>query len=59
MLGPFTNVSLSGIDYVGMVEETWGLKRPMKPEWADDLKRQCEEQGVSHTLTESHIWEAS
>ena len=57
MLGPFPNANLSGIDYVGIVEETWGMKRPMDMKWAEELIYQCDEQGVAHTLNESYAWE--
>jgi|TARA_R110000796_G_scaffold10937_5_gene36622 protein gp37 len=59
MLGSFPNANLNAIDYVGIVEETWGMKRPMDIEWAEDLIRQCDEQGVAHTLNESYTWEAN
>jgi protein gp37 len=59
MLGPFSNVNLSSIDYLGIVGETWGSKRPMDIEWAEDLIRQCDEQGVEHTMNESYAWEPS
>ena len=59
MLGPFTNANLSSIDYLGIVEETWGGRRPMDIEWAEDLIRQCDEQGVQHTMNESYAWETN
>ena len=57
MLGPFPNANLSGIDYVGIVEETWGMKRPMDIVWAEELILQCDQQSVAHTLNESYAWE--
>jgi len=42
-----------------VVEETWGFKRPMKDEWVEDLKKQCEEQKVDFTVNDSYIWEPS
>ena len=59
MLGPFTNANLSSIDYLGIVEETWGCRRPMDIEWAEDLIRQCDEQDVQHTMNESYAWETN
>ena len=59
MLGPFPNVNLSAIDYVGIVKETWGMKRPMDIKWAEELMFQCDEQGVQHTLNEVYTWEPS
>lgn len=56
MLGPFPKIDLSGIDQVGVVEETWGLKRPMRSEWVDDLKKQCEEQNVDFTVNNPYLW---
>lgn len=46
LLGPMGELDLSGIDLVGVQAETWGLKREMAQEWADDIKRQCLEQSV-------------
>jgi len=57
MLGSFDNANLSSIDYVGIVEETWGMKRPMDMKWAEGLISQCEKQGVAHTLHKSYTWE--
>ncbi len=59
ILGAFPQVDLSGINQVGVVEETWGFKRPMKDEWVEDLKKQCEEQKVDFTMNDSYIWEPS
>ena len=57
MLGPFTQVDLSGINQVGVVEETWHHKRGIKNEWVEDLREQCDEQGVDFTMNDCHIWE--
>lgn len=46
ILGDVGELDLDGIDVVGAVPETWGLKRPFKEEWIDNVKRQCLEQGV-------------
>ncbi len=49
ILGPFSsNLNLSGIDAVGVVEETWGYKRFADPKWKEDIYRQCLEQEVSY-----------
>ena len=56
ILDAFPQMDLSDINYVGIVEETWGLKRPVKNEWVEDLKEQCETQGVDYTLNESYAW---
>jgi protein gp37 len=48
ILGPFSSdLDLSGIDAVGVTEETWGYKRPADPAWKKDIQRQCLEQEVS------------
>ncbi len=56
ILGPFTQVDLSGINKVGVVEESWGLKRPMKNEWVEDLKQQCINQGVEFSMDDCYLW---
>lgn len=56
LMGPIHNLNLDGIDYVGVIPETWGYKRPTKQEWVDLIKRQCEEQGVAFSQ-ESRIYE--
>ena len=57
ILGAFPQMNLHGINQVSVVEETWGLKRPMKNEWVDDLKEQCKNQEVEFTINESYLWE--
>jgi protein gp37 len=59
ILGEFPNIDLTGINGVSVGEETYGLKRPMEKKWLKDLKKQCEEQGVSFSLSESYLWRAS
>ena len=59
ILDAFPQMDLNGINYVGIVEETWGLKRPVKNEWVEDLKEQCQTQGVEYTLNESYAWGAN
>lgn len=57
LLGPVSkNLNLQGIDAVGVVPETWGYKRPYDPEWGENVRRQCLEQGVAFS-TESIIYE--
>lgn len=46
VLGPMGKLDLRDIDLVMAAKETWGYKRPAKQEWIDDIKNQCEEQGV-------------
>ena len=52
-------MDLTGINEVNVVEETWGLKRPMENEWLEDLREQCKEQGVVFSLAESYLWGAN
>jgi len=59
ILGAFPQMDLSGINHVGVVEESWGFKRSMRNEWAEDLKEQCEEQEVEFTVNDSYLWEAN
>ena len=49
ILGPMGELDLTGIDKVGVINEHWGKARPADPQWIDDVKRQCAEQGVEFT----------
>jgi protein gp37 len=55
LLGPLGDIDLTGIDQVGAVQETWGLKRPCKQQWIDDLREQCERQGAEF-VTDAYGW---
>jgi len=55
LLGPLGDIDLTGIDQVGAVHETWGLKRPCKQQWIDDLREQCDRQGVEF-VTDAYGW---
>jgi protein gp37 len=46
LLGPMGKLNLHGFAMVGIQAETWGDKRGMKDEWVEEIKTQCEEQGV-------------
>jgi len=59
ILGPFSGMDLSDIDMVGVVEETWGLKRKAKREWIMQIEKQCQEQGVEFRLNDSYLWGAN
>lgn len=39
-------INLKGITHVCAVEESWGPKRKVEPEWIANIKTQCEAQGV-------------
>ena len=41
LLGPIPNIGLSGIDWVIVGGESGPGARPMKPEWAADIRDQC------------------
>jgi protein gp37 len=43
-------LNLKGIDHVGVVEESWGPKRPVKDRWVRNIKRQCKNQKVSFSF---------
>lgn len=46
LIGALKNLDLTGIDWVIVGGESGAGARPMKPEWARDLRDQCIEQGV-------------
>ncbi len=56
LMGPIPDLNLDGIDYVGVIPETWGYKRPTKQEWVDMIETQCINQGVAFSQ-ESRIYE--
>lgn len=59
ILGAFPDMDLSGINLVGVVEETWGLKRKAEREWIEQLEEQCVMQDVTFSLNDSYLWEAN
>lgn len=50
ILGDLGRLELNDIEAVGVVPETWGLKRPHKKEWVHSIERQCDEQGVQFSM---------
>ena len=46
LLGPL-QLDLEGIDWVIVGGESGARARPMKPEWAREIRRQCEDEGVA------------
>ncbi len=46
LLGPIPNLDLTGIDWVIVGGESGPGARPMKPEWAKDIRDQCLKAGV-------------
>ena len=49
---------LSGIHWVIVGGESGPKARPMKPEWALNIKRQCEEQGAAFFFKQWGGWGA-
>ena len=49
-------IDLTGINWVIVGGESGAKARPMKPEWARSLLRQCEEQGVSFFFKQWGAW---
>jgi len=46
LLGPIPNINLEGIDWVIVGGESGPNARPMRPEWAVDIRDQCLAAGV-------------
>ena len=46
LLGPLHNLDLTGIDWVIVGGESGRKPRPMKAEWVEDIRQQCEAAGV-------------
>ena len=60
ILGAFPkDMDLGGINQFSVVEETWGLKRPVKQEWIDDIERQCKDQEVEFNMSGFQLWRAN
>ncbi|MEO7177078.1 MAG: DUF5131 family protein, partial [Saprospiraceae bacterium] len=51
-------LDLTGIHWVIVGGESGMKARPMKPEWALDIQRQCDEQGVSFFFKQWGTWGA-
>lgn len=48
LIGPLSHLQLNGIDWVIVGGESGkGHIRPMQPEWAESIRKQCEEGGVA------------
>ena len=56
LLEELGNVNLSGIDWVIVGGESGAKARPMKPEWAINIKQQCEEQNVAFFFKQWGTW---
>lgn len=46
LIGPLPNLNLSGIDWVIVGGESGRSARPIQEEWVQDIRQQCEDQGV-------------
>lgn len=46
LLGPMGAMDLTGIEFVGLSPELWGLKREFDPAWGHEIAEQCAEQNV-------------
>ena len=47
LIGPLLNLNLTGIDWVIVGGESGRKPRPMQPEWVEEIRQQCEAQGVA------------
>jgi len=51
-------IDLSGIDWVIVGGESGSKARPMKPEWADNVRQQCEAVNVAYFFKQWGTWGA-
>lgn len=56
LIGPVGKLDLSGIHWVIVGGESGIKARPMKPEWALEVKKQCEEQGSAFFFKQWGTW---
>lgn len=56
LIAPVGKLDLSGIHWVIVGGESGPGARPMKPEWAEEVKRQCEEQNVAFFFKQWGAW---
>lgn len=56
LLEDIGEIDLTGIDWVIVGGESGAKARPMKEEWALNVKRQCEEQGVAFFFKQWGTW---
>ncbi len=56
LLEDIGTVDLSGIDWVIVGGESGAKARPMKKEWASNIKKQCEEQNVAFFFKQWGTW---
>lgn len=58
LLEDLGNINLKGIDWVIVGGESGAKARPMNTEWAENLQRQCEKQGVKFFFKQWGGWGA-
>jgi protein gp37 len=58
LLGDVGNINLTGIHWVIVGGESGHKARPMKPEWVDGIKRQCDAAGVPFFFKQWGLWGA-
>lgn len=58
LLEDIGNIDLTGIHWVIVGGESGAKARPMKPEWALNVKKQCEEQNVAFFFKQWGTWGA-
>lgn len=56
LIAPVGKLDLHGIHWVIVGGESGPGARPMKPEWAEEVKRQCEEQNVAFFFKQWGAW---
>jgi len=56
LIAPMGEIDLSGIHWVIVGGESGHKARPMDPEWAIDIQRQCDEQEVSFFFKQWGTW---
>lgn len=56
LIGPVGKLDLTGIHWVIVGGESGSKARPMKPDWALEVKQQCEEQGVAFFFKQWGTW---
>lgn len=56
LIGNVGRLNLENIHWVIVGGESGHKARPMKPEWATDIKRQCDEQGVAFFFKQWGTW---
>lgn len=56
LIGTIGKLDLSGIHWVIVGGESGAKARPMKPEWALEVKKQCDEQGAAFFFKQWGTW---